>query len=466
MRTAFAPRADRHYRILLMLLLCAQLAYMVIYIAPPPGQVTMAADPNTRLIKLALLALGTAVVLSRWQVARRLLKEMNRFLLLFMALAVLSLVWSIDRSVTAARLVTLASMVMTCFAFGAGAWNPRRFQDVVRPAISLVLIASLIIGVIDPNLVTEVGNTISLKDAWRGLTAQKNVFGELASFGAILWLHAGLARQVRGWRALAGAGIALTCLILSRSSTSLFCTAYAAVFLIILARSGPAMRRYMPYVVAAFTGMSVLYVLAIMNVVPGIERILIDPVLSLTGKSLTFSGRTVIWQIVGWNIGRHPYLGSGYGAYWGAGPVPSSPSYAFIRLMWGFWPTEAHNGYLDIRNDLGDAGLACLVAYIGAYILQCVRLYRFDRAQAALFLAFLFQQVLLNLSESTWLNVNNFCFTIMTVATVMISRALNEHSRASRVAGAEANARRTGFAGIRIPRAWSEPTPSPRDGST
>lgn len=411
-----------------------QIAYMVIYIAPPSSQVTMAANPNTRFIKLVLLALAAAIVLSRMVVTRGFLKEMNRFFLMFIALASLSVLWSIDRSVTIDRLVTLASMTLVCVACGVGAWQPKRFQELIRPALSLILIASLVAGVLHPGLVTEHGDTLSLKSAWRGLTPQKNVFGEIASFGAILWMHAWFARERRGWRSLLGAVMALTCVVLSRSSTSLLCTAFALVFMAILMRSGAGMRRYMPYIVVLFAGVVITYALAVMNVVPGIERILLDPVMRLTGKNLTFSGRTQIWHLVQLNIARHPYLGSGYGAYWGAGPVPSSPSYIFVLRMWGFWPTESHNGYIEITNDLGYAGLMCALGYIFAYLWQCIRLFRFDRAQAVLFMAILFQQSLLNLSESTWLDLDNFCFTIMTVATALLARALYEHRRAASLA--------------------------------
>ena len=423
---------DRRFRALPALMLWVQIGYMAIDFAPPApplAPVLLTPSPIARVVKLVLLALGAAVALSRMAKTRGVLRELNRPFLLFIGLAALSVAWSIDRPVTAARLAALASMAMVCFAFGVGAWHPRRFQDVVRPALTLILAASLVVGVVDPSWVREIGNTISLKGAWRGLAAQKNVFGELAGFGVIFWLHAWLAREVRPYRALAGTGIALTCLILSRSSTSLFCTVFAAAFLLIIMQRSPAMRRYMPYIVVVFSAACVTYSLAVMNVVPGLERVLIEPFLRFTGKNLTFSGRTQIWQIIKENIARHPYLGSGFGAYWGAGPVPSSPSYQFMTSMWGFWPTEAHNGYYDMRNDLGIVGLFCLFGYMLVYLRQCLRLIRFDRIQATLFLALLFQQTLLNLTESTWLDLDNFCFTIMTAATVLLARALFEHQR-------------------------------------
>jgi exopolysaccharide production protein ExoQ len=419
---------DRRFAQLLTLMLWVQIGYMVLDISAGDVHGAMQANPVYRLIKLALLACGALVMASRMQLMRLTLRELNRFFLLFVVLASLSIVWSIDPSVTATRLVSLASMVVVAVAFAIGAWHPHRFQEVVRPAITILLLASLIAGIADPSLVKEVGDTISVKNAWRGLTWQKNVFGELGSFGVILWFHAWLSRETGAARALFGGGMAAACLYLSRSSTSLICTVLAIPFMLLLMRAGPATRRYTPYIVAAFVTLCALYGLAVMQIVPGIERLLLDPITRLTGKNLTFSDRTEIWQIVSANIAQHRLLGSGFAAYWGAGPVPSSPSYVFLGAMY-FWPTESHNGYLEITNDLGFVGLALLFGYILAYLRQCLRLFRIDRAQATLFLALLFQQGFLNLSESTWLDIDNFCFTIMTVATVLIARALLESRR-------------------------------------
>lgn len=427
-------RRDRRYGLLLTGMLWFQTLYMVLYITDPTAPVVngvnpMAANPLSRMYKLVLLGLAAVVIGSRMQLAREVLLKLNRAFPVFFALALLSVVWSIDPSVTAARLVALASMVSVCVAFGVGAWYPKRLQDVLRAPITLVLIASLIVGMFDPILVKETGDTISLKNAWHGLTSQKNEFGELSSFGIILWFHGWLARDVRWYQALAGTAISGVCLILSRSSTSLLCTVLAVTLMLILMRSGPATRRYMPYIVGSFAVLCALYGLSVMKIVPGIEKILLDPVMKITGKSMDFSGRTDIWQIVGENIARHPYLGSGYAAYWGAGPIPSSPSYEFVGRMYGFWPTESHNGYYEIRNDLGIVGLLCLLGYMFIYLRQSISLFRIDRAQSTLFLALLFQQTLLNLSESTWLDIDNFCFTVMTAATVVIARSLVEHKR-------------------------------------
>jgi O-antigen ligase len=138
---------------------------------------------------------------------------------------------------------------------------------------------------------------------------------------------------------------------------------------------------------------------------------------------MTFSNRAVIWDIIKEHIQLAPVLGSGYGAYW-TGPVPSSPSYTFLSRMY-FYPTQSHNGYLEIVNDLGFAGLICLLGYLVSWVYQSLQLMKFERGQGMLFLALFFQQAITNLSESTWLALNSgFAFALVTLATFSLSRSL------------------------------------------
>ena len=157
--------------------------------------------------------------------------------------------------------------------------------------------------------------------------------------------------------------------------------------------------------------------------------------MNLTGKDATFSGRTIIWDIVKQHIQAAPYLGSGYGAYW-LGPLPGSPSYLFIPIMY-FYPTEAHNGYLDVVNDLGIVGLICVLAFIFWYIRQALQLMQFDRGQATVYLALLFQQMVMNMSESEWFSRTS-TFAVLILASCCLSRGLLEfrsQARSVRPAG-------------------------------
>jgi O-antigen ligase len=105
--------------------------------------------------------------------------------------------------------------------------------------------------------------------------------------------------------------------------------------------------------------------------------------------------------------------------------VPTSQSFEFLTRLY-FYPGQAHNGYLDVTNDLGLLGAMLLVGYLATYVAQALKLLAIDRAQGALYLGLVFQQLVSNLSESRWFNVLSVDFVMMTLATTALARDLLE----------------------------------------
>jgi exopolysaccharide production protein ExoQ len=380
----------------------------------------------SRALWLTLLACGALIVLYRARLASVLLSTLNPFLPLFICLAVASVAWSIDPSLTVRRLIRLCTIVVACAGFVLVSWHPRRYQAVVRPILTIMLAGSICFGLVFPALAIHQETSEELLGAWRGLASHKNGLGDLACIALILWLHAGLTREVRLLRAVAGGAIALICLALSRSSTSLVATACVAMILLILLRAPRGLRPYLPHFVVTLVAMLVLYALAELDLVPGLGTLL-APVTALTDKGTTLTGRTEIWAIITEHIRLHPFFGSGYAAYWTGAPTDGTDSYEFVQRAGGFYPGSAHNGYLDVVNDLGWVGFVCLLAYMFTYVRQSLQLAALDRNQAALYLALYLQQAIANLAESHWFSVLSVDFVIMTLATFALARGLLDH---------------------------------------
>lgn len=380
----------------------------------------------SRALWLGLLLLSTLVIFWRGSLAWLQVRMLNPFLLLLVTLAVASVAWSIDPTLTVRRLVRMNTILLVGIAFVLMSWRARRYQEVVRPILTLMLLGSIVFGLLFPKLAIHQETSAELLGAWRGLANHKNGLGGLSSITLILWFHAWLARESKFLPALTGIVIAGACLILSRSSTSLAATLFVMGLLLILLRTPESWRPYIPYLVATLVAMLLVYALAILNLIPGWGT-LMAPISSLTGKDVTLTGRTDIWAIVSEHISQHPLLGTGYGAYWTSGPVVGTDAYVFVERMNEFFPGSAHNGYLEIVNDLGWAGLLCLIAYIATYVRQSLLLMNVDRNQGALYLALFFQQAITNLSESHWFSVLSVDFVIMTLATMALARALLEY---------------------------------------
>jgi exopolysaccharide production protein ExoQ len=375
----------------------------------------------TRALWLLLLGGSFILLARRSSRALVLLRSINPFLVLMLGLAALSYTWSIAPTYTLPRVLRFLTAVQVCLCFALLGWRPHRFQEYLRTFLTMVCIASLAMVILVPDIGILAQTQSELKGAWRGITIGKNALGPLSAICVIAWLHGLLTKQVSTLAAIGGMGVALLCLFGSRSQTSIMATVFGSMFMLLLMRTPGTLRRSMPYLVIGFAMLILVYALAVLRLLPGLE-ILLSPIQALTGKDLTFSGRAEIWDVLTEHIRLNPWLGSGYGAYW-IGPFPYSPSYEMLTRLY-FYPTEGHNGYLDVINDLGRVGGVGLFCYFFRYIRDALRLYKVDRAQAALYLTLLFRGFLADMSESHWLNSLHFEFMIMTLATVCLGRSL------------------------------------------
>jgi O-antigen ligase len=419
---------DSRYGLLLTLMMFALICYLAVAQDLLNGPRTHAVEPYDpspflRGVKFTLLGLGAIVVAVRLSLAAVVLKETNRFFIAFFLLVPLSSLWSIEPGVTGVRFVAICTMTLVCLAFTLVSWHPRRFQNVLRSLFTLLLFGSIVWCIVAPELAREVGDDISLKGAWHGLFYQKNTYGHAAAITILLWTHGWLAREIRfRWFAL-GMAVSVTSLVLSHSSTSMFAVICVIPFLLLVLRGPKSRPRVMALVTSIFVLVILLYSLAVLNVFPSLG-VLLEPVTAITGKDLTFSGRTQIWEVVREHITERPLLGSGFGAYW-IGPVATSPSYVFLKNS-DFYPGDSHNGYLEIINDLGYVGLICLLGYLLVMLRQALALRRHDFVQATLYLGLLFEELVTNLTESDWFFTGSFAFVVMTLVTFAQARAAAE----------------------------------------
>src|SRR6185436_3649497 len=76
----------------------------------------------SRALWLGLLGAAMAVIVWRGSLCSQLLRLLNPFLLLFVALALASVVWSIEPLFTARRDLRLLTIVSVCIAFSLSGW--------------------------------------------------------------------------------------------------------------------------------------------------------------------------------------------------------------------------------------------------------------------------------------------------------------------------------------------------------
>jgi O-antigen ligase len=340
-------------------------------------------------------------------------------------LALASLAWSIDPALTSRRLYRLLAIVLVSIAFVLSGWHAARLQSVLRPVVTLVLFASALFAWTVPSLAVHQERAAELAGAWHGLANHKNGLGALACTGLLLWMHAGLAGHARWLSVLTASGLALLCMVMSRSSTAQAAAGLCVSFMVLAMRAPPALRRHTAAWMIGLTLLLLVYALGMLNLVPG-SAMLMASISIFSDKAATLTGRTEIWAVLTDHIALRPWLGSGYAAYWTPGPQAGTESYEFMSRMGGFYPGSAHNGYLEVVNDLGGIGLACLMLYAAMHVRQLLRLLRLDAVQATLLMAMFLQQAVTNLSETHWFSVLSVDFVFMTLASTAVARSLLE----------------------------------------
>lgn len=369
-----------------------------------------------RLQWLPLFGTAAYVIWIRRDVSLGMARYINPFLVAFLAWAMLSMLWSGFPAITLRKVIILGGFSAIALACQVAAWHPDRFRRMVRIGVTTILIASALVAIFLPGY----GREPALDDAWVGVTRSKNHLGLLAGFAVLMWLHAGTVRDVPVVRALCWTGFCLFVLIMARAATSLGAAMAIAPLAWILIRPPMTVRHVWSIGILSSVALVLSLVFAYLVIlgVPSWQD-LVRPVASAVGRDVTLTGRLQIWQLMLGEVAHHPWLGSGYGAFWlGAnGPAPWVTQNLY-GILW-----QAHNGYIDVLNETGWIGLMLVMCMLAFHLVQIVTLYSYDRANAVFHAMFILFFMLANIAESTLFRPINFLFFMSLMTSLALSRA-------------------------------------------
>jgi O-antigen ligase len=285
----------------------------------------------------AIVCIGFLLILMRWRrVAAAALKSWP--LLLLTAVAVLSVTWSID------PLLSLRRSIMQIAAFLIGVYLGERYKlaelsRIVAEVYCLTMCLTFVLFVVSPHIVLQSDS----HGAWRGLTQNKNMFGLNMAFTAFLLILLRLKRH--DWIRYPFLAMALLAMLLSHSMASIL-TGVSIIVTLPFWRvvRFPARLRFA----------STIAIATLSGIVAACIALNLRFVLGLTGKTLTLTGRTQLWEQILLAISHHPILGYGYASFW-TGLRGESLN---VVAACGWMVPAAHNGYLETWLGLGIPGTA------------------------------------------------------------------------------------------------------------
>jgi O-antigen ligase len=239
---------------------------------------------------------------------------------------------------------------------------------------------------------------------YRGYFSDKNALGEFASVAIVLALYEILHPGLRRALGVVVVIISAVLLFLSHSKTSLGLAVLSPLLAAPLVLIGKK-TRISPAII--LSPVVFLYLLLYnTNIFNHISYELYN--------NYTFSGRTLIWDFVRYEIDRRPLLGWGYQSFWQLGPDgPSAVNgWGWLKML-----PHGHNGYLDTILEMGYVGFGFLIIFIVATLHAAGRITDRDPARAWLVLSLLLYEIITNFFETTWLR-GGFVVFVFVVAEI------------------------------------------------
>jgi exopolysaccharide production protein ExoQ len=244
---------------------------------------------------------------------------------------------------------------------------------------------------------------------YQGYFLGKNYLGECAAIAFLLSLHEMLYPGRRRALGIIVVVIATLLVFLSDSKTALglaFISPFLAGLTLIV--------RKITHVSPAITLLSIPFCYVVLSSISNFNMSRVSYM--LYGDS-TFTGRTIIWDFVQYEIDRRPLSGWGYQSFW---LVPNSPGFeapGWVKMM-----PNAHNGYYDTILEMGYVGLALLVVFIIATLHAIGRVADRDPARAQLLLSLALFIILYNYLESLWMRGFEFLWVVFVILAAEIGR--------------------------------------------
>ena len=337
--------------------------------------------------------------------------------LAYLGLAGASTIWALEPAITFRRFILQSLIVLAALVAALHETDPRAIARRLSVVAGLAVALNLVwLGVKPPSPIGV-----------EGIYPQKNALGVALLVALPLLVFAALdakgrTRLLPFFLALALTVGAILLLVLSRSKTSLGLAVLVPAIAFALIVAGRTVRASPAPVL--FYGVALLVALGLLaHAVLGLT--IEDASVAIFGDP-TFTGRDVIWGFSAEQARQRPWLGYGFNGFWGIGYASPAVSDGplFVNSV-----LQSHNGYIDVRLELGWAGLALMAAILAAGIARIGTLAKVDALLGWTCLCLALTVLLHNGLESSLARGFNLVWIAFLAASCMASpRLMRERS--------------------------------------
>lgn len=312
----------------------------------------MDSTSNPKRLLSLLLVYGVALVVVLLQPTRQAVSlALNPIVLLVVGLPLVSVLWSLDPSLSikraAAHALTIVFLLMI-----ASRLTLEEFCRALLIGVTLTALLSLALVVAAPGI--GVAQTGSNAGAWQGSLLHKSNLGRVCVMGLVVALcfpRSGVTSD--RWIRIVCASCCSVLLIGTQSRVAWMTIGVALLVTVVF-------KAIQLRTIDLWIRLSVLLVGLVCF--SGLVFLFLEDTIAVAGRDLTFTGRSSLWAAaISAARDQHPVLGAGFGAFWFDGNVEAI---WYHILHWQGVPSHGHNGYLDAWLEMGWLGVVSLVVLV------------------------------------------------------------------------------------------------------
>ncbi|HKI77841.1 MAG TPA: O-antigen ligase family protein [Ignavibacteriaceae bacterium] len=284
----------------------------------------------------------------------------EKLLTIFLIWCLFSIIWSYSPIDTAKRFFRTLTVFAVTLSLLVHTTSTKEILNFIKPVLYLYVFLSIIVCIVIPGAKDYQFHT------WRGFEDSKNVLGGVAVVCILLCsfiykVERGGAKFVASIAVL----FSLALLFGSRSMSSIMAFLIVALVGLLLSFD----KLFKPLGLGrALSAIIILFVGAMGTIVLLIYPEILAIFTEAVGKDPSFTGRTDLWTSMFISISKHPFLGTGYRAFWSV--HPPSDYLIHINSLFIWLPNESHNGFIDIANEVGIIGLTIFLVMLIRYFLS------------------------------------------------------------------------------------------------
>jgi O-antigen ligase len=339
-------------------------------------------------------------------------------LLLLYVFLFISITWSDYKINSFKRYLLLVGLLLIAIISSKLSLLDKSFAKIIDKPIAIFMLFGAAMAITWPGVAFDSDGSL------RAFTSHKNTWGQFMLLCSIVFLNNVLISGNRKLY-LPILVVSVTMLYASKSATSLL--AFVSSTLCVLVAYGFSSKKLAGKLILLSIMLTCAVGVLVYSILHGVLpfEALIELVYKTTDKSSTLTGRTQLWQLMGAEIARHPWLGTGFGGFWVGLDGPSGA--LGRRLDWGP-PTQAHSGYIDGLNEIGAIGMLLYAVVIALHAYRCFELYSAGmKDHFLLHLSIIVSFMMTNYAESSLIQGTNIWWIIMTCSIVEVNNRLRRH---------------------------------------